>query len=98
MTDTTSQLEPVAEVIQADAENYKILIIKPQPAGTKLYTAPTRSTTSRAVPLTDEQSENIADLCFPGVGWHQQVDMFARAIEAAHGITAIEAKLKEKNA
>jgi len=32
--------EPVAEVIQADTENYKIHIIKPQPAGTKLYTAP----------------------------------------------------------
>ena len=32
--------EPVAEVTEADTENYKIRIIKPQPAGTKLYTTP----------------------------------------------------------
>jgi hypothetical protein len=51
------------------------------------------------VPLTDEQIDEIVnrlDPLFLDVPQSFTTD-FARAIEAAHGIRAIEAKLKEKN-
>jgi hypothetical protein len=75
--------------LQRDQQIYMAMKDRP------LYTTPPAA----PVPLTDEQIDEIVnrlDPLFLDVPQSFTTD-FARAIEAAHGIRAIEAKLKEKN-
>jgi hypothetical protein len=80
---TPVQQEPVAEVVQAFSDlvaiSWRHSGGRFPPVGTKLYTSP-----QPAQPLTDEQIEAcIHHVDEDGIG----LFAFARAIEAAHGIT-----------
>ena len=81
-----AQQEPVGEVVQAFADltaiSWKHNGGRFPPIGTKLYTAPP----AQRKPLTDEQIVAKA-LHLSGLGTSPDVIQFARAIEAAHGIT-----------
>jgi len=83
---TPVQQEPVGEVVQAFADltaiSWKHNGGRFPPIGTKLYTAPP----AQRKPLTDEQIVAKA-LHLSGLGTSPDVIQFARAIEAAHGIT-----------
>jgi hypothetical protein len=74
--------EPVAEVIQADTENYKIHIIKPQPAGTKLYTTPPAA---QPAPVREPVGEVTRyGLDSHGRKWHG-IHWYDPNVDAPHG-------------
>ena len=78
---TSPVQEPVAEVTEADTENYKIRIIKPQPAGTKLYTNPPAATTKDSQ-MALEQPRYGKSKVFSPAAQRQWVDLTDRQIES----------------
>ena len=73
--------EPVGEIVDAIEGAFKCSFTKMLPVGTKLYTTP-----PQRKPLTDEEISDlwckVSNTDFVTADTH----MFARAIEAAHGI------------
>lgn len=74
------KVEPVGEVLNERGEIDWISFVPP--AGASLYTAP-----PPRQPLTDEEIVDIVGNCAADSGGWFRYHAFARAIEAAHGIT-----------